>query len=94
MQAQVYDVEIFSVFQMALEKLHDHEVFYDFEEGVREQWLDNGSSEGLNLWSIIFAVGPGAVHAEFMEGCVISENGAEQAKDQGGVRDFVQDETR
>ena len=27
-----------------------------------------------------FAVGPGAVHEEFMEGCVILENGAEQAK--------------
>ena len=27
-----------------------------------------------------YAVGPGAVHAEFMEGCAILENGAEQAK--------------
>ena len=34
----------------------------------------------MNLWSINFAVGPGAVHAEFMEGGVILENGAEQAK--------------
>ena len=86
--------EMFYVSEMALGKLHDHEVFYDFEEGVREQWLDSGSSECMNLWSINFAVGPSAVHAEFMEGCAISGERRGAGEDQGGVRDFVRDETR
>ena len=40
MRAQVYDVEY--------EKLR--EVYYDLEEGVREQWLVGGASEGRTTW--------------------------------------------
>ena len=29
---------------MAHGKLHDYEVIHDIVEGVREQWLDNGST--------------------------------------------------
>ena len=37
-------------------------------------------AECMNHWSINIAMGPSAVHAEFVEVYVILENGAEQAK--------------